>query len=130
MNTPADKSDSPAALEGRKHTPVPWHVATNPGGPGDQPAFPSIRDNSGLPHGEDIVAMPLGDSETVKANAAFICEAVNSHALLLAQNAEMREALEQAKPILETICAMIPSEDVIAVRDVVSAALSRNGGKV
>lgn len=66
------------------HTPTPWHVATNPGGPGDQPAFPSVRDSSGLKDGEDIICMPLGDSDTVKANAAFIVRAVNAHDDLLA----------------------------------------------
>jgi len=60
-----------------KHTPEPWHVATNPGGPDDQPAFPSVRDNSGLKHGQDIVCMPLGDSDTVKANAERIVACVN-----------------------------------------------------
>jgi len=55
-----------------KATPGPWHRATNPGGPGEQPAFPSVRDDTWALHGEDIVAMPLGDSETVKSNADFI----------------------------------------------------------
>lgn len=62
-----------------KHSPTPWAVATNPGGPMDQPAFPPIVDASGNPHGEDIVAMPLGNSETVQANAAHIVKCVNLH---------------------------------------------------
>jgi hypothetical protein len=67
-----------------KHSPLPWHVATNPGGPEDQPAFPSVRDNSGEPHGMDIVAMPLGNSETVWANARRIVQCVNAHDELVA----------------------------------------------
>lgn len=63
---------------------MPWKVATNPVGRGDQPAFPSVVDSTGRPHGEDIVCCPLGNSETVKANAAFIVHAVNSHDELLA----------------------------------------------
>jgi len=54
------------------HSPLPWKVATNPGGPENQPAFPHIVDATGEAHGMDIVAMPLGNSETVKANAALI----------------------------------------------------------
>jgi len=71
-------------METEKHTPTPWHVSTNPGGPGDQPAFPSVRDASGAKHGYDIVAMPCGNSETVTANAAFIVRACNAHDDLLA----------------------------------------------
>lgn len=61
-----------------KHTPGPWHVATNPGGPDDQPVFFSVRDGSGRPDGEDTVCVPLGDSETVKANTARIVSCVNA----------------------------------------------------
>jgi len=58
---------------------LPWSVWKNPGGPGDQPAFPCVRDGSGLPHGADIVCETLGDSDECKANARLIVEAVNSH---------------------------------------------------
>jgi len=87
-----------------KATARPWAVATNPGGPNDQPAFPSVRDCSGKPHGEDIVAMPLGDSDTVKANAALIVQAVNEYDALnnLAECCEraarMRAGTAQAFP--------------------------------
>lgn len=60
------------------HSPEPWKVASNPGGPENQPLFPSVRDASELPHGEDIVAMPLGNSEIVNANAKRIVECVNA----------------------------------------------------
>ncbi len=77
----------------KPHTPTPWKVATNPGAPQNAPAFPSIVDCSGLPNGEDIVAMPLGNSEEVKANAAFIVHCVNTHADNLQSITDFSDAL-------------------------------------
>ncbi len=114
MTTPTQSAGKEA-----QHTPVPWKVSTNPGGPGDQPAFPSIRDSSGLPHGQDIVAMPLGDSETVNANAAFIVKAVNSHDKLVG-------ALE--KLLRHPIGISTNSMDVAEARAALSAAHSVNNG--
>lgn len=56
----------------------PYRIRTNPGGPGDQPAFPSVIDSSGLQHGEDTVADLFGDSETVKRHAAITASALNA----------------------------------------------------
>ena len=81
-----------------KGTPGPWQRAMNPGGPGDQPAFPSVRDNSGAPDGGDIVCMPLGDSETVKANALLIAAAPD----LLAALEKMTERFSSLVALLET----------------------------
>ncbi len=80
------KTETPS--EQMKCSPLPWKVSTNVGGPDDQPAFPSIVDSSNEPHGADIVAMPLGDSETVKANAAHIIHCVNNFE-------DLRKALEE-----------------------------------
>lgn len=83
-----------ATLEA-KATKGPWHMAINPGGPMEQPAFPSIRDSSNLPDGNDIVMMPLGFSEEVKANAEFIALLRNLAPALLAERQALREALEE-----------------------------------
>ena len=67
----------------KEHSPLPWKVATNPGGPKDQPAFPCIKDASGEKDGMDIVAMPLGNSELVRANAELIVRCTNAHEALV-----------------------------------------------
>lgn len=65
-----------------KHTKLPWSVCTNPTGQ-SQPASPYIIDGSGLPDGGDIIAIAMGNSETVKENVRFIVRACNSHYELL-----------------------------------------------
>jgi len=57
-----------------RRTPGKWHVGTNGCDPesGGEPAFPGVHNDSGLPHGGDFVCDTLGDSDTCKANAAFI----------------------------------------------------------
>lgn len=64
-----DKQKTTAPTHAGEHSPLPWALATNPGGPGNQPLFPSVRDSSGLPHGEDIVVVTLGNEARCKANA-------------------------------------------------------------
>ena len=65
-----------------KFTKGPWKLSSNPGGPGDQPAFPSVIDMSGRPHGEDIVCSAYGDQDTVKANAYLIAAAPEMYEML------------------------------------------------
>ncbi len=125
---------SPAALEGRKHTPVPWKTFD-----GTTIIAPDVEAHRPF-SGHRIAALngwPNFSDETQRANAAFIVEACNSHALLLAQNAEMREALEQSTNHLSALLAISRSRlesgtvaSLTATLAANRAALSRNGGKV
>ena len=104
-----------------KHTPTPWHVAFNDGGPENQPAFPSIRDGSGGKDGNDIVAMPLGDSETVKANAEFIVRAVNSHYELLEA---LRFLLDNAEPGEDARHSVKGYNNLLTVKELIGKLLN------
>ncbi len=104
MNTPADKSDStPAALEGRKHE---WNITR-------------ILVGHDSNHGA-IPEIGVLISSIERYNRDF-------HALLLEQNAEMREALEE----LSREEFRDDDDPILAkARAKARAALSRNGGKV
>lgn len=95
----------PAAEEKAKFG-EPWHVGTNPGGPEQQPAFPCVHDNSGLPHGEDIAAQVMGTSEQCIDRANRIVSCVNALAGIadpVAWVKAHRELAEAVNPILETV---------------------------
>ncbi len=82
-----------------KFTP-PFKVATNPGGPENQPAFPPVVDSSGRPHGEDIVCQPLGEPEDCKATAKWIADCLNGCEQLKSERDELLEALEDCRDLL------------------------------
>jgi len=99
----------------------PWHVGTNPGCLKDQPAFPNVHDSSGLPHGEDIVAEILGNSETCKANASLIAAAPN-----------LVVALESTEIMLEQVLDALPDQERERVLDQIqdnSVALAKAYGE-
>ncbi len=152
--------ESTPALEGRKHSPLPWAVSSST----MIVATDDTRDLAIICNTIDLVGLSSIRMNEARANAAFIVEACNSHALLLAQNAEMLEALtekiiesdtmRQHHHNAESVAATLKAENEImmdALRSIVEhgngkrslgywsgeecanrarAALSRNGGKV
>lgn len=72
-----------------KHSPLPWNISTNGHAKesGKEPAFPGVRDSSGLEHGQDIVCIGLGTPEQCVNNSSFIILSANAHY-------ELVEALE------------------------------------
>lgn len=69
------------------HTPTPWKVCSLPA---------SHNHVACIAAGNWIIA-DITKCLEWEANAAFIVEAVNSHATLLSQNAKLREALSAAE---------------------------------
>lgn len=68
------------------HTPTPWNLYDDTDTPNKRIEIVAI--------GKTIAHIYHSVAEEDLPNAAFIVEAVNSHATLLSQNAKLREALE------------------------------------
>src|SRR6478736_6210458 len=79
--------ESTPALEGRKHTPVPWSAI------GSTICCDSMHSDK---FGDNIASCCYRTkTDQHLANAAFIVTACNQHAALLARNAELVESLAE-----------------------------------